>query len=70
MTKQDKCARAWIYKKINGGVSQSELLNGVGAFSNKDKEVVKKKKRLNEVQYKKRYTFLETVYYLLSNERF
>ena len=67
---KERNARAWIYKKMNSGVSQSDLLNSVGAFSNKDKEFVKKQKKLSDKQYEKRYTFLEKVYFLLSNERF
>ena len=70
MSNNYKNARAWIYKKINNGVSQSDLLNGVGAFSNKDKDIVKKNKKLSEKQYKKRYSFLEKVYFLLSSEKF
>lgn len=70
MNKQYKNARAWIYKKINSGVSQRDLLNGVGVFSNKDRKQVMKFKNLNEKQYKKRYDFLSNVHYLLINEKF
>ena len=70
MNKEEKCARAWINKKLKSGVTQSELYNGVGLFSNKDKEIVKSQKRLSEKQYKKRLSFMEKVFYLLSTERF
>lgn len=70
MKKEEREARAWINKKINSGVLQNELLNCVGAFSNKDKKDVMKTKKLNENQYKKRYSFLEEVYFLLSSKRF
>lgn len=70
MAKKYVCEKAWIYKKLNSGVSQKELLNGVGAFSNKSKEKVMKDKNLSNSQYQKRYSFLENVYYLLSSEKF
>lgn len=70
MAKKYVYERAWINKKIKSGVSQSELLKGVGTFSNKSKEKVIKEKKLTNSQYKKRYSFLENVYYLLSNEKF
>ncbi len=63
--------RSWILKKLNSGnTTQNELLNCVGAFSNKKKERVMQEKRLSEKDYKKRYNFLGNVYYLLSNESF
>lgn len=61
-----KAARAWINKKLRSGVSKTELLNCVGAFSNKKKERVKAQKGLSEAEYKKRYDFLAKVYYILS----
>ena len=61
---------AWIYAKLRNGQTQSELLNCVGAFSNKTKLRVMKDKKLTENEYKKRYKFLENVYYLLSSKNF
>lgn len=65
-----KNERAWIRKKLNNGTSQNELLNCVGIFSNKKKEKIMQQKNLTNQQYKKRYSFLANVYYLLSNEKF
>lgn len=62
--------RKWIRKKINSGVSQSDLRNYVGIFSDKQKKQVMKEKGLSEKQYSKRYDFLGNVYYLLCNEKF
>jgi len=60
--------RAWIRKKLNSGVSKSELYHSVGVFSNKPKRKVMKEKGLTEVKYKKRYNFLFNVYNILSDE--
>ena len=70
MTKKEKCARAWIKKKIKSGVSQRELYKSVGIFSNKDKKDVMKEKRLTSKQYDKRYDFLGEVFTLLFNYNF
>ena len=59
--------KRWIAKKRREGVSDKELLNTVGMFSNKKKEKVMAQKRLTERQYKERYDFLARVYFLLSN---
>lgn len=61
-----KAARAWINKKLRSGVPKQELLNCVGAFSNRKKEVVMREKNLTEAQYKKRYDFLFKVYNILT----
>ena len=60
--------RAWIKSKYAKGVSKRDLMNCVGAFSNKKKERVMREKGLSEREYKKRYNFLINVYYLLNNE--
>lgn len=65
---EDRRARAWIRKKQSQGVDKRVLLNTVGMFSNKKKEVVMKQKGLNEYQYKKRYGFLARVYAILFDE--
>lgn len=70
MVDQYKQARAWIHKKLRSGVSQSELMNCVGVFSNKKKSQVMNEKQLSSKQYDKRNSFLEKAYYLLVNERF
>ena len=62
-------AEKWIQKKLLSGVDRNELLNCVGAFSNKKKERVMKEKGLNDRQYRDRYDFLAKVYYLLSGGR-
>lgn len=62
--------RKWIRKKLNSGISQNELRDCVGIFSNKTKNQVKKEKGLNDNQYSKRYDFLANVYYLLSSQKF
>lgn len=62
--------RSWIRKKMNSGISQSQLLHNVGVFSNKSKSKVKKDKRLSEKQYQARYKFLSNVYQLLEFESF
>lgn len=53
-----KCAKAWVDKKLNSGVSKEELYNCVGVFSNKDKSKVMNEKNLTEKQYNRRYKFL------------
>lgn len=63
-----KAARAWINKKLRSGVPKNELLNCVGAFSNRKKEVVMKEKNLTEAQYKRRYDFLFKVFNILSGD--
>ena len=68
--KEMKKERNWIKKKIRSGVSQNELLNSVGIFSNKPKEKVMKQKNLTEKQYKARYRFLSNCYALLDFEDF
>lgn len=68
--KKFKREKAWIYSKINNGVSQKELFNSVGIFSDKKKEDVMKKKNLSSKQYDKRFSFLSNVYYLLDNYNF
>ncbi|MBQ4509345.1 MAG: hypothetical protein II984_01355 [Clostridia bacterium] len=60
-------AKAWVHKKLKQGVPKQELLNCVGAFSNKDKSKVMKEKNLNEKQYKRRYNFLYEAYCYLEN---
>ena len=60
--------RAWIRSKYAKGVSKRDLMNCVGAFSNKKKERVMREKGLSEREYKKRYDFLANVYFLLNNE--
>lgn len=60
--------QAWIKKKYSSGVSKSDLMNSVGAFSNKPKNKVMLEKNLTETQYKKRYDFLSRVYYVLTSE--
>ena len=61
---------AWIRKKLRSGVSQNELRESVGMFSNKNKNKAMAQKGLNEDAYKKRYSFLANVYYLLSNKKY
>lgn len=72
MPKKDnfKCERAWIFKKINKGVSQDELRTSVGIFSNRKKKKVMAQKNLSEKQYKKRKEFLGNAFVLLNNENF
>lgn len=65
---EERRARAWIRKKQSEGVDKRVLLNTVGMFSNKKKEVVMKQKGLNEKQYAKRYGFLARVYSILFDE--
>ena len=65
---EERRARAWIRKKQSEGVDKRVLLNTVGMFSNKKKEVVMKQKGLNEKQYEKRYGFLARVYSILFDE--
>lgn len=60
--------KRWIEKKRRQGVSEKELLNTVGMFSNKKKEKVMAEKKLSEKEYKQRYDFLSRVYYILSNK--
>ena len=60
--------KRWIEKKRRQGVSEKELLNTVGMFSNKKKEKVMAEKKLSEKEYKQRYDFLARVYYILSNK--
>lgn len=60
-----KKAKAWINKKLNSGVTKSQLRSCVGAFSNKSKKRVMQEKKLTEKQYKERYEFLSKVYSLL-----
>ncbi len=67
-SKEEQRARAWIQKKQREGVEKRKLLNTVGAFSNKKKDVVMKQKGLNEHQYKERYNFLAVVYSILFDE--
>ena len=67
MTNYNKEKR-WIEKKRRQGVSEKELLNTVGMFSNKKKEKVTAEKKLSEKEYKQRYDFLARVYYILSNK--
>ena len=62
--------RAWILKKINKGVPQSELLESVGIFSNRKKKRVMESKGISSKQYEKRKEFLGNAYVLLSNEKF
>ena len=61
---------AWIRKKLRSGVSQTELRESVGMFSNKNKNKAMAQKGLSESQYKKRYTFLGNVYSLLCNKKY
>ena len=61
-----KAAKAWVNKKLRSGVPKAELLNCVGAFSNKKAERVMKEKNLTKAQYEKRWDFLSKVYYILS----
>lgn len=72
MPKKDnyRCERAWIFKKINKGVTQDELRTSVGIFSNRKKKKVMAQKNLSEKQYKKRSEFLGNAYVLLNNEDF
>ena len=49
--------RAWILKKINKGVPQSELLESVGIFSNRKKKRVMESKGISSKQYEKRKEF-------------
>ena len=65
---EERRARAWIRKKQSEGVEKRVLLNTVGMFSNKKKEVVMKQKGLNEKQYEKRYSFLARVFSILFDE--
>lgn len=63
--------RAWIKKKLyRENVSQKELLNTVGMFSNKKREKVMAEKGINSAEYDRRYKFLANVYFLLFNEKF
>ena len=63
--------RAWIKKKLyRENISQNELFNTVGMFSNKKREKVMAEKNINSAEYDRRYKFLENVYFLLSNEKF
>lgn len=70
MTKKEKCARAWIHKKIKSGVKQAELRDSVGLFSNRKKEETMKMKKMTSKQYDRRYSFLEEVFFLLTYEDF
>ena len=65
-----KSERAWIQKKLRSGVSQDELRECVGMFSNKNKQKVMAQKGLTEEAYKKRYGFLSNVFWLLSDITF
>lgn len=63
--------RAWIKKKLRQeNLTQGELLQTVGMFSNKKKNKVMAEKNINSAEYEKRYKFLANVYYLLSSEKF
>ena len=70
MSKKYKRERAWIYKKINSGVSQDELRQSVGIFSNKKKKKVMEQKSISSKQYDKRKSFLGNGYALLNHEKF
>ena len=63
--------RAWIKKKLRQEhLTQNELLNTVGIFSNMKKQKVMAEKNINSSEYERRYKFLGNVYYLLSTEKF
>ena len=57
---------AWINKKYKQGVSKKELVNSVGAFSNKKKNKVMAEKKLTSKQYEQRKSFLFNVYNILT----
>lgn len=63
--------RAWIKKKLRKEkLTQGELLQTVGMFSNKKKNKVMAEKNINSAEYEKRHNFLANVYHLLSSEKF
>lgn len=61
--------RTWIAKKRAMGVSDEQLLNGVGLWSNKKKEDEMKRRNLSSKEYDKKYKFLFNVYNLLSKNK-
>ena len=61
--------KAWIAKKRAMGVSDEQLLNGVGLWSNKKKEDEMKRRNLSSKEYDKKHKFLLNVYNLLSENK-
>ena len=63
--------RKWIRNILNSSnITQAELYNTVGLFSNKSKEKVMKEKNITSSEYDKRRKFLYKVFCLLESEKF